>query len=72
MSAIEDFSAQDLNIAREILKERYGQDVEIQLSDVELRLYPGAQELTTRPASYWEMRDYHLMVSNLGKMRYYV
>ncbi len=71
MTEIEDFSAQDMDISKQTLKERYGQAVEIQLADVELRLDPSAPELTACPAIYWEMRDCHFVVSKLGKMRFY-
>ncbi|WP_455221837.1 hypothetical protein [Kaarinaea lacus] len=54
MNEIEDFSDQDLDVAKQTLKECYSEDVEIQLADVELRLDPGAKELTTCPANYWE------------------
>ncbi len=71
MSDIEDFSEQDQDIIRQTLKERYGKEIEIHLADVELRLNPVAQELTTCPAIYWEMDNCHFVVSKLGKMKYF-
>jgi hypothetical protein len=43
MIEIEDFSPQDLDITKQTRKERYSQDVDIQLADVELRLTPDGQ-----------------------------
>lgn len=71
MPDIEDFSEQDLDITRQTLKERYGQDVDIQLADVELRLDPAEKELVSCPALYWEMGECHFVVAKLGKMKFY-
>jgi len=71
MTDIEDFSEQDLDIARQTPKERYGKDVDIQLADVELRLDPAEKELVTCPAIYWEMGNCHFVVSKLGNMKFY-
>ncbi|HEY5602764.1 MAG TPA: hypothetical protein VIM41_06615 [Gammaproteobacteria bacterium] len=71
MTEIKDFSAQELDMVQQTLKERYGHNVELELADVELRLDPIAYELTTCPALYWEMSGCHFVISKLGKMRYY-
>jgi len=68
---MDDFSDQKIDIARQIIKERYGQDVEVKLANVELRLDLIAHELTTCPAIYWEMRDCHFVVAKLARMRFY-
>ena len=71
MTDIEDFSVQDLDIARQTLKERYGKNVEVQLADVELRLDPVDKELVSCPALYWEMGKCHFVVAKLAKKKFY-
>jgi hypothetical protein len=70
MSAIEDFTDSELWIIRTTLQERYGEAIEPDLADIELRLNPYATELTVCPASYWERQGCHFIVCKSGDSRY--
>jgi hypothetical protein len=70
MSAIEDFTDSELWIIRTTLEERYGEKIEPQLADTELRLNPYATELTPCPAAYWEHNGCHFIVCKTGEPRY--
>ena len=65
-----EFTTQELDIIKQTLFERYGQIVEIQLADVDLRLNPGDRELVSCPAVYWEARSCHFIISKLGNQRF--
>jgi len=40
------------------------------LADTEVRLIPGAKELTTCPALYWEGRGAHFVIVKAGEDRF--
>jgi hypothetical protein len=71
MSTIPDFTTEEVNAVRETLKERFRKDTEVLLADTELRLDPGAPELTTCPALYWENNHCHFVISKLGTNRFH-
>lgn len=70
MNKIADFNDSELWIIRTTLEERYGEAIEPQLVEVELRLDPGVTELTLCPAAYWEKSDCHFIVPKVGDNRY--
>jgi hypothetical protein len=70
MSAIEDFTDSELWIIRTTLEERYGEKIEPELAETELRLNPIATELTVCPAAYWEHEGCHFVVCKTGSPRY--
>ena len=70
MSAIEDFTDSELWIIRTTLEERYGETIEPDLADIELRLNPYATELTPCPAAYWEHKGCHFITCKTGDSRY--
>ena len=70
MSTIEDFGDSELWIIRSTLEERYGEKIEPQLADSELRLNPYATELTVCPAAYWEHDGCHFIIFKTGAPRY--
>ena len=49
---------------------RYGQLVELKDAEVELKLVPGKDELTTVPGVYWNERDVQFVVCKIGEGRY--
>ena len=49
---------------------RYGQLVDLQEADVEVRLTPGSEALTTVPGIYWNERKVQFVVCKLGDRRY--
>ena len=70
MNKIADFNDSELWIIRTTLEERYGEAIEPELVEVELRLDPGVTELTLCPAAYWEKSDCHFIVPKVGDNRY--
>lgn len=54
MSAIPDFTEAEVRLVDATLKERYGQAVEVQEVETEIRLQSADRELTVCPAVYWE------------------
>jgi len=58
MSSIKDITDTEQWAVSTTLKERWpGQDVELQLADVEIKLMPHDRELTTCPALFWQVGD---------------
>jgi hypothetical protein len=51
---ISGFSDAELRLTDAALRERYGQAVEVQEVETEIRLHPADRELTVCPALYWE------------------
>jgi hypothetical protein len=49
---------------------RYGQLVDLQEADVEVRLTPGSDALTTVPGIYWNERNVQFVVCKLPEQRY--
>jgi hypothetical protein len=70
MTAIEDFTSSEMWIIRTTLRERYGQDIEVQLADTELRLNPYSTELVTCPAAFWNQDGCNFIVFKTGDQRY--
>lgn len=70
MSGIPDFSDSELWIINSTLEERYGQPVEVQLAESEMRLDRGRTELAVCPTAYWEVDGCHFVVVKSGDNRY--
>ncbi len=70
MQQIPDFSATELWVVRSTVEERFKRKVPVELVDTEIRLSPGAKELTTCPAVYWEGRRAHFIIIKAGEERY--
>lgn len=70
MSNIPDFTADELDIIKKTIAERFAKTIDIELADTELRLDKSTTELTTCPAVYWEARGCHFVIVKLGKNRY--
>ncbi|MDH5327253.1 MAG: hypothetical protein OEZ68_05545 [Gammaproteobacteria bacterium] len=66
-----EFSHQELDIIQQTVNERYGQPVELQLADTELRLDPDSPHLTECPAVYWEARNCHFVISKISDERFH-
>lgn len=62
MPVVPDFTDTEVWTVRTALKERYGTDKSVEFADTELRLSPGARELTQCPALFWEHDDAHFVV----------
>jgi hypothetical protein len=70
MRPVPDFTETELWTLGNVLRERYGEDPDVQLADTDVRLTPGAKELTTCPAVYWEGRGAHFVIIKAGDGRY--
>jgi hypothetical protein len=70
MSAIPDIDDAERWVVESALRERYGQRVETQMADVELKLAPGDAALTECPTLYWESRGAAFLIAKTGDTRY--
>ncbi len=70
MPEIADITDSELWIIKTTLRERYGQDWEVQLADSEIRLSPSDRELTSCPILYWQADGCHFVVFKTGERRY--
>ncbi len=68
--AIPGFGAADLSLVQAILRERFGQDVEVQEVETEVRLSPADRELTVCPALFWKAEDCAFIVARTGQAAY--
>ena len=71
MSSIQDFTDTEQWAVNTTLKERWpGQDIEIQLADVEIRMFPHDRELTTCPALFWQEKETSFVIIKTGERAY--
>lgn len=71
MSTIKDFSDAEQWAVSTTLKERWpNQDMELQLADVEIKMFPHERELTTCPALFWEKEETSFIIIKVGDRAY--
>lgn len=70
MSDIPAFTPQERRAVEAAMIYRYGQLVELQEADIEVRLTPGSEALTTVPGIYWNERNVQFVVCKLPGQRY--
>ena len=71
MSTIKDITDTEEWAVSSTLKQRWpDQDVEIQLADVEIKLYPHDRELTTCPALFWQVGETSFIIVKVGERTY--
>jgi hypothetical protein len=70
MSTIPDFTAEELDIIKQTVTERFGEAKDLHLADTEMRLDKASTQLTSCPAVYWEARNCHFLIAKLGDKRY--
>lgn len=71
MVEIADITDSELWIVKTTLKERYGQDLEIQFADAEIRLHPSDRELTSCPVLVWrDDEGCNFVIFKTGDRRY--
>ncbi len=63
---VPDFTEAELAIAAQVLRQRYGRDVEPELADSELGLEPGGNETTLAPTLFWTDRGAHFVVFKIA------
>ena len=66
MPEIADINDTELWIVKTTLRERYGQEVDVQLADSEIRLQPSDRELSVCPVLYWTSDDCHFVIFKAG------
>jgi len=71
MSTIPDFLPEELKVVADTLSERYGQAIDVQICDVDLRLSPDDSQVTECPAQYWEHGDCHFILAKIGDSEFF-
>jgi hypothetical protein len=70
-STISDFTfAQQVYVAN-LLEQRYGKPVDLQLADSEIQLDLASESLTTVPIFYWSERGAQFVVYKIAEVRYH-
>jgi hypothetical protein len=64
---ISDFSKEMQAYVAELLEQRYGHAVDLQLADIEVQLNPLDEELTLCPALFWAERNANFVVYKAGE-----
>jgi hypothetical protein len=67
---IPNFTQRELNLVKQCLKERYGQDVPVEVAEAELMLDQLTQALDTCPTITWQERTANFVVSKTGDNRF--
>ncbi len=71
MSTIKDFSDAEQWVVSTTLKERWPkQDVELQLADVEIKMFQHERELTVCPAIFWQVGETNFIIIKVGDRAY--
>lgn len=70
MTNIPDFNQSEAWIVRTTLKERYGQEPELQFADADIRLSASDRELTTCPVLLWQAEGCNFVLFKTGDRRY--
>ncbi len=72
MPEIADINDTELWTVRTTLRERYGeeQEIELQIADSEIRLLPSDRELTPCPVFYWTEGGCHFVIFKAGDRKY--
>ena len=71
MTTINDFTDAEQWAVNTTLKERWpALNLDIQLADVEIKMFPHERELTTCPALFWEVGETSFIVIKTGERAY--
>ena len=70
MPEIPDINQTETWIVETTLKERYGQAVDLQLADCDIRLQPSDREVSSVPAFFWAVDDCHFVIFKTGEKHY--
>jgi hypothetical protein len=70
MASIPDINDTELWIIRTTLKERFGDEKELQLGDAEIRLSPADRTLTVCPVAHWNADGCNFVVFKTGDRNY--
>ncbi|MEW7977896.1 MAG: hypothetical protein AB2814_10885 [Candidatus Sedimenticola endophacoides] len=70
MYEIPDIKESETWIIRTTLRERYGEEVELQIADAEIRVHPSDMETSSCPVWYWQRGDCHFVIFKTGDRNY--
>lgn len=71
MSSVPDFTEAEQWAVETTLKERWPEkDLEIQLADVEIKMYPQDRELTVCPAIFWDVGSTGFVIIKAAERTY--
>ncbi|MCW8888365.1 MAG: hypothetical protein OQK25_04825 [Gammaproteobacteria bacterium] len=67
---IPDFNKNELWIINTTLEERYGEKIELEFADSEMRLNPHSTEMTPCPTIFWANGDASFVIVKVDESRY--
>jgi hypothetical protein len=71
MRPIPPFTDTEQWIIRSTLRERYGREIPLELTEAEIRLSPDDRETIRCPSAFWQGEDrVHFVICKLGERRY--
>ncbi|MET0069374.1 MAG: hypothetical protein ABW096_04995 [Candidatus Thiodiazotropha sp.] len=70
MPEIPDITESELWIVDTTLTERYGEKVETQIADAEIRLMPSDRDLSSCPVVYWNREGCNFIIFKTGSRKY--
>jgi hypothetical protein len=70
MQQAPDISDSETWTIRTTLRERYREDLELQIADAEIRLRPSDREMTSCPTWYWQKDNCHFVIFKTDTRRY--
>lgn len=70
MRQIPDITETELWVVKTTLRERYGESMEPDIADSEIRLEPSDRELTQVPVIYWQAEDCNFVIFKTGDRNY--
>ena len=70
MRDVPDISDSETWVIETTLRERYQQEIEIQIADSEIRLQPSDRTTTSCPVWYWRQKGCHFVVFKTGTRKY--
>lgn len=70
MNKIPDYTKSEEWIIKNTLKERYGEVVDFEYADADIRLSPADRDLTPCPAVYWARNGCNFVIFKTGDRRY--
>ena len=70
MQEVPDITDSETWTIRTTLRERYKEELELQIADAEIRLRPSDREMTACPVWYWQKDDCHFVICKTGTRSY--
>ena len=70
MGEIPPFNKNELWVIEKTLEERYGQPVETEIAEAELRLNPHSTQLNVCPTLFWQAQGANFAIFKTGEGRY--